>query len=147
PKPGLTIVLFRGDDASERDGDEIDGKIGVALRLGAPILAMASTAAGLPPRLLRSADLALETPSLTPKLIGEVIARVVGQEPSAADLDRLQPVCAHLTLRDLVTAIRPGHAPARIVALQRLLATDTACTAAQPGRRVARTSGTAARTI
>jgi cell division protease FtsH len=147
PKPGLTIVLFRGDDASERDGDEIDGKIGVALRLGAPILAMASTAAGLPPRLLRSADLALETPSLTPKLIGEVIARVVGQEPSAADLDRLQPVCAHLTLRDLVTAIRPGHAPARIVALLRQLGSDTACTAAQPGRRVARTSGTAARAI
>ncbi len=147
PKPGPTIVLFRGDDASDRDGDEIDGKIGVALRLGAPILAMASTADGLPPRLVCSADLALETPSLTPKLIGEVIARVVGQEPSTADLDRLQPVCAHLTLRDLVTAIRPGHMPERIVALLRQLGSDTACTAAQPGRRIARTSGAAGRTI
>ncbi|MGQ2908116.1 MAG: AAA family ATPase [Aliihoeflea sp.] len=147
PKPGPTIVLFRGDDASERDGDEIDGKIGVALRLGAPILAMGSTADGLPPRLVCSADLALETPSLTPNLIGEVIARVVGQEPSTAALDLLQPVCAHLTLRDLVTAIRPGHMPERIGALLRQLGSDTACTAAQPGRRIARTSGAAGRTI
>lgn len=147
PKPGPTIILFRGDDASERDADEIDGKIGVALRLGAPILAMASTADGLPPRLVRSADLALETPSLTPKLIGEIIARVVGQEPSTAALDLLQPVCAHLTLRDLVTAIRPGPAPDRIVALLRQLGSDTACGGAQRGRRITRTSGAAGRTI
>lgn len=147
PKPGPTIVLFRGDDASERDADEIDGKIGVALRLGAPILAMASTPDGLPPRLVRSADLALETPSLTPKLIGEVIAHVVGQEPSTAALDLLQPVCAHLTLRDLATAIRPGHMPERVVALLRQFGSDTACGAAQPGRRVARVSGTAGRAI
>lgn len=147
PKPGPTIVLFRGDDASERDGDEIDGKIGVALRLGAPILAMASTAAGLPPRLVCGADLALETPSLTTKLIGEVIARVVGQEPSTAALDLLQPVCAHLTLRDLATAIRPGHMPERVVALLRQLGSDTAFGRAQPGRRVAPVSGTAGRAI
>ena len=147
PKPGPTIVLFRGDDASERDADEIDGKIGVALRLGAPILAMASTPDGLPPRLVRSADLALETPSLTPKLIGEVIAHVVGQEPSTAALDLLQPVCAHLTLRDLATAIRPGPAPDRIVALLRQLGSDTVSTAAQRGRRITRASGTAGRAI
>jgi cell division protease FtsH len=97
------------------------GATEVAERLsrGECVLGMATDAASLPASLVVAADETIRIPPLGPETLRRAIARFTGRSRSAVP----ETVVAGLDLEQVITAMRPGSGPRRIVQRLELAAT------------------------
>lgn len=119
---GRSLIVFRGEEADEHAAFNREEKVGLAARLGHPVLGAADRAADLPLRLHRAASLRLETGSLTSAIVMTVLCEVLSAVPD--DCAPLLPdeLCAVLSLHDLAAAVRPGIPVDQVVGTLRRLA-------------------------
>jgi len=121
PKIGLPIVAFRSrHGAYVEKGAGLVEDVARAVTAGMPILAVAEGERNLPADLEAATHLDLAVGPLDARLIGQVIAEVLG--PLRADLCEAIGDCSQLALADLATAIRPGVDPEHAVAVLARLA-------------------------
>lgn len=121
PKTATPIIAFRSRSRSyvEKGAGLVDD-VARAVSAGMPILAIAEGGRAIPADLEAAAHLDLAVGPLDVRLIGQVIAEVLG--PLRADLCKAIGDCADLMLADLATAIRPGIEPGHAVSVLARLA-------------------------
>ena len=133
PKTALPIVAFRSrHGAYVEKGAGLVEDVARAVTAGMPILAVAEGERKIPADLQAATHLDLAVGPLDTRLIGQVIAEVLG--PLRADLCEAIGDCSQLALADLATAIRPGVDPEHAVAvLARLAARRLEASASETG--------------
>ena len=121
PKTALPVVAFRSRDSSYAEkGTGLVEDVARAVTAGMPILAIAEGGRAIPADLEAATHLDIAVGPLDARLVGQVIAEVLG--PVRADLCEAIGDCADLALADLATAIRPGVDPDHAVAVLARLA-------------------------
>ena len=121
PKIGLPIVAFRSRDRSYAEkGTGLVEDVARAVTAGMPILAVAEVERNIPADLQAATHLDLAIGPLDARLVGKVIAEVLG--PMRAGLCEAIGDCSGLALADLATAIRPGIDPEYAVSVLARLA-------------------------
>lgn len=118
---GSPVFALFGSRLEEEDETAVDKLVQRLSRHGLPILCVSESETGIPASLRVAACLDLVTGPLTPDIVVQVIAEVLGEpasdERSTPDPDTvywedrardlLEPDCGLLTLGDLALAVRP----------------------------------------
>ena len=121
PKIGLPIIAFRSrHGAYVEKGAGLVEDVARAVTAGMPILAVSEGERNIPSDLQAATHLDLAVGPLDARLVGKVIAEVLG--PVRADLCAAIGDCSGLALADLATAVRPGVDPEHAVAVLARLA-------------------------
>ncbi|MCK5750327.1 MAG: hypothetical protein KAH44_29185, partial [Oricola sp.] len=121
PKHGMKAVAFRSTDQSYlAKGKGLAADVGRAVSMGIPVTAIAEGERCNPPDLETASNLNLTVGPLEARLVGQVMAEVLG--PVRADLCDAIGDCSALRLADLAAAIRPGVDPEQAGAVLRGLA-------------------------
>lgn len=121
PKHGMKAVAFRSTDQSYLEkGKGLAADVGRAVSMGIPVIAIAEGERRNPKDLETASNLDLTVGPLDARLVGQVMAEVLG--PVRADLCDAIGNCSLLRLADLAAAIRPGVDPEQAVTVLESLA-------------------------